>query len=560
MAFAAVFFAVVAAGCVFFGSRAGRAEGRKRLLLWFSGAFVWSAAAGIALFCMKGTLREIVFRISPKTRDLALILTALNFSEILDKLGLHFGIMLFLAASVVFMLGFTAFRNEKKRYRPLLWTAGELLLFGILFPVLFCGFSAWMNLFGSREQEIFDPASTHLPSFYAVLLMYAAASAVWGGITLKRARNSRKSILIFSGAVGAVSCLLWLSAFAAGARAEKAVDDKAAQLGISPLRVTAGDPPGPGDREKTEEWKFFKEHPKYQPPFSGRYNWSADAGADRIPDDVRAETLRLFDSPEMREHLDAVKRVVSLSLSRKRELYLGALQSYRSLMREIAERAVLFAVTGQKEKIMPELMKGVALENLMAPDTPFLIGEHVRAAARLILMTAYLHAAPDDPSALPYCRKMLAWCKSWQVRLPSEAGMALPPPEKPKTAVGFLYRPCLLTARYRLFFTAIERIPALRELERQEVFAGKGVFIGAARKQRTTLVLGRTAAALKLYRAEHGRYPARLADLVPRYLEKEYLSPETGKKLAYALKDGHFTLSAGNRYSTLQSRLPIAVP
>jgi len=555
MAFAAVFFAVVAAGCVFFGSRAGRAEGRKRLLLWFSGAFVWSAAAGIALFCMKGTLREIVFRISPKTRDLALILTALNFSEVLDKLGLHLGIMLFLAAAAVFLLGFNAFRNEKNRYWPLLWTAGELLLFCILFPVLFCGFSAWMNLFGSREQEIFDPASTHLPSFYAVLLMYAAASAVWGGITLKRARNSRKSILIFSGAVGAVSCLFWLSAFAAGARAEKAVDDKAAQMGISPLRVSSESfPPELG--EETADRNFFREHPKYQPPFSGRYSWSSD----KIPDDVRAETLRLFDSPEMREHLDAVKRVVSLSLSRKRELYLGALQSYRSLMREIAERAVLFAVTGQKEKIMPELMKGVELDSLIATDTPFLICELVRSNARLICMSAYLQSGPDDKSVLPYCRKMLAWSKSWQVRLPTEAGHALPHPEKPKTAVGFLYRPCLLTARYRLFFTAIERIPALRELERQEVFAGKGVFIGAARKQRTTLVLGRTAAALKLYRAEHGRYPARLADLVPRYLEKEYLSPETGKKLAYALKDGHFTLSAGNRYSTLQSRLPIAVP
>ena len=559
MAFAAVFFAVVAAGCVFFGSRAGRAEGGKRLFLWFSGAFVWSAAAGIALFCMKGTLREIVFRISPKTRDLALILTALNFSEILDKLGLHLGIMLFLAASVVFMLGFTAFRNEKKRYRPLLWTAGALLLFCGFFSVLFCGFSAWMNLFGFWEQEIFDPASTHLPSVYAVFLVYAAASAVWGGITLKRPRHARKSIPIFSGAVAAFACLLWLSAFAAGAWAEKAVDDKAAQLGISPLRVAAGDPPGSGDREKTEEWKFFKEHPKYQPPFSGRYNWSADAGADRIPDDVRAETLRFFDSPEMHEHLTVLKRAVSRGLSGKHEVYVGALLNYRALMREIAERAVLFAVTGQKEKIMPELMKGVALENLMAPDTPFLICEQVRAAARLILMTAYLHAAPDDPSALPYCRKMLAWSKSWQVRLPCEAGMALPHPEKPTTVVSFLYLPCLLTARYRLFFGALERIPVLRKLERRELFTGKGVYINVARNQRDVLVLGRTASALKLYRAEHGRYPARLADLVPRYLEKEYLSPETGKKLAYTLKDGRFTLS-GYRRHRLQSRLPIAVP
>jgi len=549
MAFAAIFFAVVAAGCVFFGSRPGREEGGKRLLLWSAGALVWSAAAGIALFYMKGTLREILFYVSPDMRFLPLS----TRTEILDALGRHLGIMLFLAAAAVFMLSFNVFRNEKRRYWPLLWIAGELLLFYGLFPMLFCGFSAWMNLFEFREVEFYEARESYLPSFYAVFLTYAAAAFVWGWVTLQSARSSRKSILIFSGLFAAFSCLLWLSAYAAGVWAEKAVDDKAAQMGIVPLRVKSGYPREPGD---PADWNFFRKHPKYQPPFSGRYSW----GIDRIPEDVRAETLRLFDSPEMRKRLEALERVVSFGLSRKREVYLSVLQSYRGLIREIAGRAVLFAVTGQKEKIMPELMKAVELEKRMAPDTPFLIAELVRGAGRFMYMTTFLQFAPDDESALPYCRKMLAWSKSWQVRLPCEAGMALPHPEQPTNAMSFLYRPCLLTARYRLFFTAIGRIPALAKLERQEVFAGKGVFVTNARKQRWVIVLGRTAAALKLYRARHGRYPARLADLVPGYLEKEYLSPETGKKLAYTLKDGHFTLDGGSPHYTLQSRSPVPVP
>ena len=94
-----------------------------------------------------------------------------------------------------------------------------------------------------------------------------------------------------------------------------------------------------------------------------------------------------------------------------------------------------------------------------------------------------------------------------------------------------------VTNRRRTFFNAIGKRPYLEKLQQQEVFTGDGVFINAARRQRLAIVLGRTALALKLYAAEHGKYPEKLSQLVPAYLPKEYLAPGSGKKLDYAVHE-----------------------
>ena len=100
------------------------------------------------------------------------------------------------------------------------------------------------------------------------------------------------------------------------------------------------------------------------------------------------------------------------------------------------------------------------------------------------------------------------------------------------------------TARYRGFFEAVNRIPALKKLEQQEVISGNGVFAQAAKQQRMGIVMGRTALALKVYRIEQGKYPEKLSELVPGYLPREYVSPHTGKKLGYSVTKANFTLSS----------------
>ena len=93
------------------------------------------------------------------------------------------------------------------------------------------------------------------------------------------------------------------------------------------------------------------------------------------------------------------------------------------------------------------------------------------------------------------------------------------------------------------FFDTIKTIPVLKKLEQQEIIFADGVFGNAAKIQRLRIITGRTALALKVYKIEHGKYPDKLSELVPNYLPREYVSPSTGKKLDYSVKETNFTLS-----------------
>jgi hypothetical protein len=158
---------------------------------------------------------------------------------------------------------------------------------------------------------------------------------------------------------------------------------------------------------------------------------------------------------------------------------------------------------------------------------------------------------PEDKSLLPIYRKLLVWSKNWKVHLPCEAGfyLAVPPENKGKIA-AFFYAPYLNTARYRGFFDAVKRIPDLKKLEQQEIISGAEMYANAAKRQRLGIITGRTALALKVYRIEHGKYPAKLSELVPNYLQKEYVSPSAGKKLDYSVEGTNFTLSVDGNFIT----------
>ena len=184
------------------------------------------------------------------------------------------------------------------------------------------------------------------------------------------------------------------------------------------------------------------------------------------------------------------------------------------------------------------MLKYPALDTLIPADTPFLICELVRTANRKIWLEALLQFGPEDKQYLPHYRKLLAWSKNWQIHLPSEAGEHLTePPADKKGLAAFFYTPYLQAVRYRGFREAITRIPDLKKMQLLEVIPGDSIFAEAAWKQRRMIVLGRTALALKIYLIEHGKLPEKLSALVPHYLEKEYVSPQTGHKLAYSVKD-----------------------
>ena len=97
-------------------------------------------------------------------------------------------------------------------------------------------------------------------------------------------------------------------------------------------------------------------------------------------------------------------------------------------------------------------------------------------------------------------------------------------------------------------------VPPLKKLEQQEFISENGMYAKAAKCQRLGIVLSQTALTLKLFKIEKGEYPQKLSELVPRYLPKEYVSPYTGKKLNYILKDGFFTLASDDRTITSKHR------
>jgi hypothetical protein len=413
----------------------------------------------------------------------------------------------------------------------------------LLFLPQYYGIAAWINFFVSPKQDVFSLDLSMLPAFHVMLAVNLLGALLWLWHTLKTEKHSWKNILIFAGSFTGFVCLVWLSAWCAGGWAKKSVDTKAAALGITPSRVAANEPAelkSLGDRE------FYSKHPKYNPPRSGKYDWKKDT----IPADEKAYTMKIFTSPELETYLTDLKKSAAY-IAKTDVQYLSPLQHFRSLVRHRADIAELYFRTNQKEKVLPELLKYPELDRLIPADTPHLICELVRTAGRWIWIEALIQYGPEDKTHLSTYRELLDWSKSWQVHLPHEAGfyLALPVEVKGKVA-AFFYTPYLNTTKYRGFSEAVNRIPALKKLEQQEFISENGMYAKAAKRQRLGIVLSQTALALKLFKIEKGEYPQKLSELVPRYLPKEYVSPYTGKKLNYILKDGFFTLASDDRTIT----------
>ena len=509
---------------------AGGSEKRKNALLWGAGGVLLSALTGGALFFCKGAIKGILLKQKP---HLSFMAENINIPwQIILQLGLTF----FFCGIILFLWSFNCRKNSSKWYWALLWTLGIIFLIGhVLFLLQYYGIAAWINFFVSPKQDVFSLDLSMLPAFYVMLAVNLLGALLWLWHTLKTEKHSWKNILIFAGSFTGFVCFVWLSAWCAGGWAKKSVDTKAAALGITPSRVAANEP---AELKSLVDREFYSKHPKYNPPRSGKYDWKKDT----IPADEKAYTMKFFTSPELETYLTDLKKSAAY-IAKTDVLYLSPLPHFRSLVRHRADIAELYYRSNQKEKVLTELLKYPELESLIPADTPFLICELVRTATRNIWINALIQYGPEDKSHLPTYRKFLDWSKSWKVHLPCEAGFYLVyPPEIKGKIAAFFYAPYLNTARYRGFFDAVKRIPALEKLEQAEIISGDGMYAKAAKRQRLGIIMGQTALALKVYKIEQGKYPGKLSELVPNYLPKEYVSPSTGKKLDYSVKVTNFTL------------------
>ncbi|MBE6391661.1 MAG: hypothetical protein E7042_05600 [Lentisphaerae bacterium] len=509
---------------------AGGSEKRKNALLWSAGGVLLSALTGGALFFCKEAVKEILLKQKP---HLSFMAESINIPW---QIMLQLGMTVFSCGIILSLWSYNCRKSSSKWYWALLWTLGVAFLIGhLLFLPQYYGIAAFVNFFVSPKQDVFSLDLSMLPAFYVMLAVNLLGALLWLWHTLKTEKHSWKNILVFAGSFTGFVCLVWLSAWCAGTWAKKSVDTKAAVLGITPSRVAANEP---AELKSLVNPEFYTKHPKYNPPRSGKYDWKKDT----IPADEKAYTMKFFTSPELETYLTSLKRSAAY-IAQTDVQYLSPLQHFRSLVRHRADIAELYYRTNQKEKVLPELLKYPELESLIPADTPFLICELVRTATRNIWINALIQYGPEDKSHLPTYRKFLDWSKSWKVHLPCEAGFYLVyPPEIKGKIAAFFYAPHLNTARYRGFFDAVKRIPALKKLEQAEIISGDGMYAKAAKRQRLGMIMGQIALALKVYKIEHGKYPGKLSELVPNYLPKEYVSPSTGKKLDYSVKGTNFTL------------------
>ena len=509
---------------------AGGSEKRKNALLWSAGGVLLSALTGGALFFCKGAVKEILLKQKP---HLSFMAENINIPW---QIMLQLGMTVFSCGLILSLWSYNCRKSSSKWYWALLWTLGVAFLIGhLLFLPQYYGIAAWINFFVSPKQDVFSLDLSMLPAFYVMLAVNLLGVLLWLWHTLKTKKHSWKNILVFAGSFTGFVCLVWLSAWCAGGWAKKSVDTKAGELGITPIQVAAQEPP---ELKAMVNPEFYTKHPKYNPPRSGKYDWKKDT----IPADEKAYTMKFFTSPELETYLTGLKKSAAY-IAKTDVQYLSPLQHFRSLVRHRADIAELYYRTNQKEKVLPELLKYPELESLIPADTPFLICELVRTATRNIWINALIQYGPEDKSHLPTYRKLLDWSKSWKVHLPCEAGFYLVyPPEIKGKFAAFFYAPYLNTARYRGFFDAVKRLPALKKLEQAEIISGDGMYAKAAKRQRLGMIMGQIALALKVYKIEHGKYPGKLSELVPNYLPKEYVSPSTGKKLDYSVKVTNFTL------------------
>ena len=519
---------------------AGRSDTRKEALLWSSGGVLWSLAAAVTVFFMKSAVREIALQRMPGMADVHRLIPEI---AIPDTLMFYFGAWTLVSAVTVFLLVFNCRRNSGKWYWAVLWSIGLTFFFGhLVFMPYFYGVATWLTLIGVQKGvDFFQPVNATLPAGCAMLLISLAAVALWTWYTVKKDKSSWKNILIFSGVCTGAIGILWLSAWGVGIWAAKEVDRKAAELEITPWQVADSEPPG---LKNPELDNFYTRHVKYNPPRSGRYNWSRN----EIPAEEKEYTLKFFDSPELEAYLELLTES-SAYLKQKDAIYFSALQLYRSLVRHRADKAELYYRSGRIDKVVPELLKYPELETLIPADTPFLLHELVRTATRWLWVEAVVQYAPDDKKYSGTYRKLLEWSRTWQVHVPHEAGFYLNMHMAPsiKGAVKIFYAPLENAVRYRGFSDAVKRMPELEKLQKMEVFSRHDLFSKNAATQQQVIALGRTALALKLYRVQHGKYPEKLSELVPVYLPKVYRSAWSGKEFIYTVKDGNFTLTSDKR-------------
>ena len=446
-------------------------------------------------------------------------------------------IWLLLAAPIFYLVAFNC-RKTAGNFRNALW--GIPLCIGLLFlcfvPAV-CGMTAFLTMILD-----FSPFYTASDGISGVLLFLLVLLGAWSVRAYFSSRAGWKVLLGMSVLPGFCFLACWLVALPVMQLYAYSAEKKAQAEGVVPATFDWKLSP------ETEAFlkqvtEFYKNHKNFSLPFQGIYSWHGKTGEKLIPEENRRETLNLFQSPEFEAILAA--EAAALAPFEKTPMNTGQiLNSFRSYARNRAGRAALFRETGQTEKILPELETCLHMLKNM-PRQTMLLSELVLNAVYDILTAAAVSLGPDGKEYAPFYRELLSCQRSRSPNLPDDAGFFLGIKRSESWQKTHFAYPMNLAEAAKGIHRELMLRPLLRQLETDPAPEMKEWYSkipdnyrNAAHVYRQSQALGILAAALKLYRSEHGAYPDTLEKLVPEYLDALPVFPNMKKPYRY-VSDGH---------------------
>ena len=544
----AVLYAVLMIGALCCGFFAGAVPDRTLLVKRF---FI---GLGIAVLC---ALPLLLFLLCDMRGAQELLLgwnnefAKLNMSALMgDSLIRWIAVCMLLTVPIFYLSAFNCRRTAGSPWHAL-W--GILLCAGLvsvcLAPAVY-GMIAFLCMIGN-----FSPVCTISSGILGTFLFLLVLLCAWSVRTCFSDRTGWKVLLGMSVLPGLCCLAFWLAALASAQLYASGAEKKALANGVVPDTLDWKLSPET-ERLLKPVSEFYKRHPEFSLPFEGIYSWheapaakllprknqQETASAGRlIPEKNRRETLKLFQSPDF-EALLAAEAAALAPFEKNPVDAVPILNNFRSYVRNRAGRAALFRETGQTEKILPELEVCLRMLKNM-PRQTWLISELVLNAVYCILTPAAVSLGPDGKEYAPFYRELLSLLRSRSLNLPDETGYFLAAMRSLSWKNARFAYPMLLAKNAQEIDTHLALQSLLRQMETATETGEWDPKIPDS-YQNTALVYQRgqalniLAAALKLYRSEHGAYPASLEKLVPEYLDALPVYPDTRKPYRYA-SDGH---------------------
>ena len=466
--------------------------------------------------------------------------------------------------ATVFLCAYNCQRNTSKWWKSLLGLLACITIKGLLllFVWVIVMSVSFLSDYLKKAWEIgFLNEWVYVHNSWGIVVaIIFISSGIWTIFTFRAKNFSVKNIVKYLGYYTSIVIVGWGLVFLITEVSFYRVQRKAKELGIIEWSfLNSYSPPD----------NIYFDNPLYQPPYSGRYNWLEK----QISEEELEFTLKNFDSSEVRKCLDNLHKHIDQIIVLQRHVF-PSISSFRAACRSYCDRAVLFNLTGETDKMFAEYDKYLELDKKYDSSNYSLITYLSRSATRFIWGESIVLNAPDEEKYASWYRKNLEWSKSWKADLTNEAGFYLTNQNivayyfglsnitnTTNKALLFLTNPVEKSFRCNGFYGTLKYFEKYNKLKDLEVFERDGSsYINNLCRQKLVIVLNQIIFALKTYRAENGKYPDSLCALVPNYLDKVPLHPLKGEEFIYNSDGKNFILiydkNRGHKVDT-QERIKI---